>query len=478
MQSRQVQNYKINKMTKAQYSSIVPSQDEVYITVDEADAVVSVNNILPDANGNVTIPTGGTVDQTYNPSSANAQSGVAINGAGFATQSWVTNQGYTTNTGTVTSVNNVQPVNGNVTITIPTVPTNVSAFTNDAGYITSSALSGYVPVSANSQTISATSGDFVINTYYSFQLNDTVNGTQPLLYDSSDEQLSLFKASGSPAVASFEGNTQNGNLTLSVEGDFNINTIDTGTALYVNSSKVLTAINVDQTYDGTSANPQSGVAIAGAGFLTGITSGDVTTALGYTPYNSSNPSGYTSNVGTVTSVNNVQPVNGNVTLSIPSVGNGTVTFTQGGVTKGSITMNQSGDTTIDFDAGGSGGIQNTATGTDSLTILGTPTTFGYAMNIGFYSNVTEDDSIAIGQGATVSGADSLGIGRDCNVAGDNSIQLGYGTLISDNTFQVWNYPLLDYQYGLIPDARLSSNIARTSQLTTPTYDSTNERITW
>ena len=56
----------------------------------------------------------------------------------------------------------------------------------------------------------------------------------------------------------------------------------------------------------------------GAGFITGITSSDVTTALGYTPYSSANPNGYTSNVGTVTSVNNVSPVNGNVTLSIPS----------------------------------------------------------------------------------------------------------------------------------------------------------------
>ena len=50
----------------------------------------------------------------------------------------------------------------------------------------------------------------------------------------------------------------------------------------------------------------------------GITSSDITTALGYTPYNgTTNPNGYTSNVGTVTSVNNVSPVNGNVTLSIP-----------------------------------------------------------------------------------------------------------------------------------------------------------------
>ena len=55
------------------------------------------------------------------------------------------------------------------------------------------------------------------------------------------------------------------------------------------------------------------------GFITGITSTDVTAALGYTPYDSSNPSGYTSNVGTVTSVNNVSPVNGNVSLTIPTI---------------------------------------------------------------------------------------------------------------------------------------------------------------
>ena len=35
---------------------------------------------------------------------------------------------------------------------------------------------------------------------------------------------------------------------------------------------------------------------------TGLTSSQVTTALGYTPYNSTNPNGYTSNTGTITSV--------------------------------------------------------------------------------------------------------------------------------------------------------------------------------
>lgn len=95
------------------------------------------------------------------------------------------------------------------------------------------------------------------------------------------------------------------------------------------------------------------------GLVTGgadLTSSDITTALGYTPYNSTNPSGYqanvietvkvngtaltpsskavdvtvptestvsgwgfTKNTGTVTSVNNVSPTNGNVSLTIPTV---------------------------------------------------------------------------------------------------------------------------------------------------------------
>ena len=54
-------------------------------------------------------------------------------------------------------------------------------------------------------------------------------------------------------------------------------------------------------------------------YLKSITSSDVTTALGYTPYNATNPNGYTSNKGTVTSVNNTSPdANGNVSITIPS----------------------------------------------------------------------------------------------------------------------------------------------------------------
>lgn len=72
--------------------------------------------------------------------------------------------------------------------------------------------------------------------------------------------------------------------------------------------------------DASSSNQLADKAWVGnQGYITGITSSDVTTALGYTPYDASNPNGYTSNVGTVTSVNNTSPDgNGNVTLSIPA----------------------------------------------------------------------------------------------------------------------------------------------------------------
>ena len=170
-----------------------------------------------------------------------------------------------------------------------------------------------------------------------------------------------------------------GVLTLQKNGE----TLDTFTA----NSKVDKTVNITvptKTSDLTNDD----------GFITGITSSDITIALGYTPYDSSNPSGYTTNVGTVTSVNNVSPVNGNVTLSIPSevtestvsswgftkntgtvtsvnnispvngnvsltiptVNNPTITFTQGGVEKGSITLNQSSNETIALDAGGGGSL--------------------------------------------------------------------------------------------------------------------------
>ena len=74
-------------------------------------------------------------------------------------------------------------------------------------------------------------------------------------------------------------------------------------------------------------------------YITGITSGDVTTALGYTPYNDTNPAGYTTNVGTVTNVTGAGSVSGltltgDVTTSGALTLGGTLSLTSSDVTTG------------------------------------------------------------------------------------------------------------------------------------------------
>jgi hypothetical protein len=74
-----------------------------------------------------------------------------------------------------------------------------------------------------------------------------------------------------------------------------------------------------------------------ATYLTGITSGQVTTALGFTPYDATNPNSYTTNTGTVTSVSGTGTVSGlTLTGSVTTSGSltlgGTLSLTSGNVT--------------------------------------------------------------------------------------------------------------------------------------------------
>lgn len=66
--------------------------------------------------------------------------------------------------------------------------------------------------------------------------------------------------------------------------------------------------------------------IGSAASLTGLTSTQVTTALGFTPYNATNPSGYTANTGTVTSIGMTVPTGLSVTGS-PVTTSGTLAVT-------------------------------------------------------------------------------------------------------------------------------------------------------
>ena len=102
-----------------------------------------------------------------------------------------------------------------------------------------------------------------------------------------------------------------------------------GSATYDNTTGIL---NIPAYQGGvTSFNTRTGAIT--------LSSSDVTTALGYTPYNATNPNGYTSNVGTVTSVGGTGTVSGlSLSGSVTTSGNltlgGTLSLTSGNVTSG------------------------------------------------------------------------------------------------------------------------------------------------
>ena len=89
----------------------------------------------------------------------------------------------------------------------------------------------------------------------------------------------------------------------------------------------------------------------GAGYITGITSSDVTTALGYTPYNSSNPSGYQTASDVATAIagkqDNLTSANAGTGISITGSGSSVIiTNTQTSAEWGNITGTLSDQTDL------------------------------------------------------------------------------------------------------------------------------------
>lgn len=120
-------------------------------------------------------------------------------------------------------------------------------------------------------------------------------------------------------------------------------------------------------------------------------------------------------------------------------------------------------------------LKNTATGTNSLTILGRPTSKNYSINLGYNSYAYEPFSVAIGGNAAAM-ENSVAIGYGANVSSvKNSIQLGKGTNSTAKTLQVYSYPLLDGNTGLIPPERLGTGYDATK---TQVLKHVNGVLTW
>ena len=126
----------------------------------------------------------------------------------------------------------------------------------------------------------------------------------------------IFTASAAHGITSTDITNWNNKSTFS--GNYNdlsnkptIPTVPTNISAFTNDSGYITSADVPEgasAYTGTiSAVGTTASSGTNNGFARGdhvhnITSSTITSALGFTPYNSTNPNGYTSNTGTITSV--------------------------------------------------------------------------------------------------------------------------------------------------------------------------------
>ena len=342
-----------------------------------------------------------------------------------------------------------------------TVPTDTGDLTNGAGFITSSDLPTNYVTTNTAQDISAQK-TFLGEKAILFKQTATTDKLGFTLYNNANTELGAFE---------WRPDTISGgallNLNMSYSSSNYLGFRYWGTAVNIIAPKVATAGNY------------------------------------YIPVNVTNGN----TTVTATSAGTV-----NISSLLPTVNNPTITITQGGVTKGSFTLNQATNQTIALDAGGGGGsytagtgiditsgtisvtaptLTNTATGTNSLTILGYATSQQGCVNIGNGSATNNSTfATAIGQGASIgnSAGHSVAIGSSASVTTSSqyatavgvssncradravaigysasarasyAIQLGYGTNSEANSFYVStslsnNWKMLGSD-GLIPAARL------------------------
>jgi hypothetical protein len=110
-----------------------------------------------------------------------------------------------------------------------------------------------------------------------------------------------------------------------------------------------------------------------------LTSSDVTTALGFTPYNATNPNGYTSNTGTVTSVSGTGTASGlSLSGTVTTSGNITLSGTVNALAAGTYAISVSGNAaTATTATNQSGGTVNATSVTTSGTYARSAAGKGY-----------------------------------------------------------------------------------------------------
>ena len=342
---------------------------------------------------------GGTVDQTYDATSANAQSGVAIAGAKFL-QNEATNsgssvivQGTTKNSRYAIGIglNNSVAENG-VGIGLAATTTN----SNSTSIGANSRARGQQATALGSGAMADASSTLAVGSSAGASVSNAIAvGLSSLASSSYATALGSGATAGGNYAIQIGYGTNNTANTLNV-GFWNAANTHYNWQLLDGTTGLIPDARISSNIARTSAIPTVPTNISAftndSGYITGITSSDVTTALGYTPYNSTNPSGY-------------------ITSSAQS------------------------------------------------QYLQAYDTAEKRLAVGLFAQANANGSTALGWGANTdtSATNAIQIGQGTNSTA-SSLQIGFGT---NN-----NYTLLDGTTGLIPDARISTNIARTSAIPT------------
>jgi hypothetical protein len=198
---------------------------------------------------------------------------------------------------------------------------------------------------------------------------------------------------------------------------------------------------------------------ASVGYLTSITSLQVTNALGYTPYNSSNPAGYTSNTGTVTgtgTTNYLSKWTGSTSIGNSilydngsAIGINTASPFESSAFKldvngGVIIKNTSGVAAqlilIDSNpaTGGNNGFVQLSAGGNTGTAFGQwQTYYGTSIASGTLRIQPAGGVVLVGSSTAITGAGLFQVAGDVNITGTfrvNGVAIGSGTTLNGTGF--------------------------------------------